>query len=166
MDLNNLKIPGVYSCGLVSIVNTLKNCPCNHAFKLIVEKISSNDTITSQKIVAGNFTQFSPYIRTYDSNNNWGQWEQLATNSNCLMHMQDFSGDFNSTTIPPGIYRIRTKDTYSHGPKSSPQYATFIQFFNYNIQYIIDGRTISMRKYVGSPAVWEPWYTISGTAES
>lgn len=96
----------------------------------------------------------------------WSPWGELATNSNCLMHMQDFSGDFNSTTIPPGIYRIRTKDTYSHGPKSSPQYATFIQFFNYNIQYIIDGRTISMRKYVGSPAAWEPWYTINGTAES
>lgn len=99
----------------------------------------------------------------------WVNLWNIATKSDlndCLIYKGVFSGDFNNINIAPGIYRINTSDTYTNAPKRLPQYGTFIQFFNFNIQVIIDCRSICMRRYVGNPAAWEPWYSVAATEDS
>lgn len=81
-NLNDLTSPGVYCCHSASTTQTLINSPLqSSAFKMIVEAMSGDTSIVSQKIVVINNMQTTPYVRTRQSSGNWSTWYQLATKS-------------------------------------------------------------------------------------
>ena len=77
-----------------------------------------------------------------------------------------FTGNLNSTTISPGLYKLGAATSYSGTkPSPNPTYCLFIQSPAYNTQIIIDGseKIIVWRDYTGNPAKWGAWKKITGT---
>ena len=72
-----------------------------------------------------------------------------------------FSGDIDSTNIPPGIYWLNDIDSYTHASLTSqgygPTWCMFYQSPCYNTQIIDTGSQILTRKYTGNPASWGRW---------
>lgn len=103
----------MYCCHSASNAQTLVNCPFKFAFKLIVERVSGDDRIVSQKIFSGNYMQFIPYIRTRDSAGGWGEWHQLASKSDLSLFGNPGSWKIVETNIrdlnnPPNALILHT----------------------------------------------------------
>lgn len=73
--------------------------------------------------------------------------------------MGEFTGDFNSLTIEPGIYQ--TAGTYTNGP-SNGYWGIFIQFNgHYYTQVVINTNQIAVKRYVGNPSAWSRWSVVN-----
>lgn len=84
--------------------------------------------------------------------------------SGAMLYLGIFKGDFNNTEIAPGFYAVDS--SYTNGPKTGVAWSGFIQFPGpYKVQQVVAAGTISTRRYVGNPAVWENWCTVRGTVD-
>lgn len=73
-----------------------------------------------------------------------------------------FTGNIDSTSITPGVYRLNASNSYTHNSLkiNPPEWCLFIQFPTYNTQIIIDGGAtpfIWWRDHTGNPAKWGTW---------
>lgn len=87
-----------------------------------------------------------------------------SINSGSLLFRGRFTGNFNDTSIQPGIYEIYGADSVQNIPKVNGQafslgLFTFIQFPTVYKTQLVCGRGILVRSYQGSPAAWIEWIT-------
>lgn len=75
-----------------------------------------------------------------------------------LVYRGKIGGDLNRTNIAPGYYMLETQESVSNAPSVS--WCTFIQFYTFTTQMIIDASGIYAKKYTGNPAKWTPWSKI------
>lgn len=78
-------------------------------------------------------------------------------NAKTLSHRGYFTGDFNATTIEPGIYSVSTMLDNAPDQSKLSQWYTFIQFEPYRTQLCISYRGMAARAYIGNPEAWDPW---------
>lgn len=78
-DLDSLIMPGVYFCANYNTAITLKNCPVQNSFKMVVEQNGNYDVVLSQKIVSENNLFFAPWCRMKNSESVWGGWFNYVT---------------------------------------------------------------------------------------
>ena len=71
-DLDNIIIPGVYSCQTSNIATTLVNCPIQNAFALLVLQLNNTNYIQFLVVTASNV-----WIRL-KSSTGWSQWQRLT----------------------------------------------------------------------------------------
>ena len=72
-DLNNLKTPGFYKCGLNATAVTLLNCPTGYAFSLVIEAHAG----VKQTLTVYSATN-KPAIYVRNFYNTWGTWSRLC----------------------------------------------------------------------------------------
>lgn len=72
-DLNNLKTPGFYKCGLNATAVTLLNCPTGYAFSLVIEAHAG----VKQTLTVYSATN-KPAIYVRNFYNTWGEWSRLC----------------------------------------------------------------------------------------
>lgn len=92
-DLNNIILPGYYSCSNNATLGTLLNCPISNFFTLEVYKHYG----LHQRLTSHYSYGVHTYIRNYDTNE-WGDWQ-------IIMNTEELSSttDLNRITVP-GIY--------------------------------------------------------------
>lgn len=70
MDLNNIKTPGFYKCDISGVAATLKNCPTELTFNLLVH--GAGTQIITEGVAAGGARTWSRSFR----NGSWGFWDK------------------------------------------------------------------------------------------
>lgn len=100
----------MYYCATDAIVETIANCPTPHAFTLLVEKLSDNDSIQTFKTWCdSNGYNATVFVRS--GYPNWGNgWRQLAT----ATPPQEFDLPLAEgvTTVGAGYKNVYSKDQF------------------------------------------------------